>query len=218
MAKKSPSNKPQRAVGVTEFLAKKFETYEFDGPWKESFGSPERNFSALIYGPSGHGKTEFCMKFAKYLTRFGKVYFNTFEQGLSESLQTALIRNNMQEVAGLITFGNRETYAEMWERLERRNSAQIVFIDSRDYMELEHTEFKALINRFPKKAFVITAWEKNGRPKGDHAQAILYMVDMKLQVKDFRVLPRSRFGGEKPFVIWDKKTTSTQPKQAKLDL
>jgi hypothetical protein len=36
-----------------------------------------------------------------------------------------------------------------------------------------------------------------------NAKKIKYMCDVKVEVKDYVAKIRSRFGGNKPFVIWD---------------
>lgn len=192
-----------RAVGVKEFLARKFVTFDFDGQWEASFGKPERNFSMLVYGASGNGKTDFCVKLAKYCAGFGRVYYNSFEEGVSKTLQNALKRNNMQEVAGKVVFGDRESYGDMMKRLGKRNSPHFIFIDSRDYMELTHGQYKKMRDQFPRKSFVVISWSKNGKPYGEHAKKIQYMVDIKVNVRQFKAYPRCRFGGNEPFVIWD---------------
>lgn len=191
-----------RAIGVTEFLARDFDCFEFDGRWAESFGLPEKNFKMLIYGTSGHGKTEFCIQLAKYISRFAMVYYNTFEEGISRTLQKALIRNKMEEVAGKVIFGDRESFAEMMARLKKRNSPKIVFIDSRDYIHLTADQYRKLVNTFPRKCFIIVCWESAGKPKGEHAKAIEYMVDVKVRVHSYVAHVRSRFGGNIPFDIW----------------
>ncbi len=194
-----------RAIGINDFLRRTFDVYHFEGPFLESFGEPEKNFSMIVYGHPGNGKTEFCIQLAKYLAQFRKVYYNSFEQGISKSLQDALIRNNMQEVSGKVIFGNQETLEEMIARLSKRNSPQVIFIDSRDYMQLTHHQYKQLIKLFPRKAFIIITWEAASKPKGEHAKAIEYMTDIKVHVRSFKAFPRCRYGGNKPYVIWDRK-------------
>ena len=191
-----------RAIGVRDFLDKTFDTYAFSGNWLESFGEPEKNFRMVVYGRSGQGKTEFCLQLAKYMAGFGRVYYNTFEQGISKTMQDGLRRNNMEEVAGQLIFGNRETFPEMLARLGKKRSPRICFIDSRDYMNLTQEQYKLLIKRFPRKSFILVCWESGGAPKGDHAKAMLYMCDIKVQVNDFLAYPASRFGGNIPFAIW----------------
>jgi len=193
-----------RGIGINQLLNKEFDVYEFADAWYASFNSPEKNFKALVYGLPGNGKTEFCIKWAKYLTQFGKVYYNSFEQGVSKSLQDAATRNNLKEVSGKMIFGNKETLEEMTDRLSRRNSPKIIFIDSLDYMNFTDGQYKQLTERFPKKAFIIICWEKSQKPQSNYAKKIEYMVDVKIRVQNFKAYPRCRFGGNVPYVIWNK--------------
>jgi hypothetical protein len=192
----------KRAIGVKELLKKEFITYEFEGEWLESFGEVERNFRMLIYGASGNGKTEFVVQLAKYLATFGRVYFNSFEQGVSKSLQAAFRRNKMQHVNGKLVLGDKETFEEMTERLARRNSPKFCIIDSLDYMRLSVEQYRQLVADFPTKAFIIVCWATGRNPKTQAAKDIEYMADIKVRVLEYKAFPRSRFGGNKPYVIW----------------
>lgn len=194
-----------KGIGITDFLNRKFDTFDFDGKWRDSFGEPEKNMRILIYGKPGNGKTEFAIQMAKYLCGFTRVYYNSFEQGISKTLQDALRRNEMQDVAGRIIFGDKEELHEMHERLSIRNSPQVCVIDSRDYMNLTGQQYRDLIEAFPRKCFIILCWESAGKPKGEHAKAIEFMVDVKVHVRDFVAYPRCRFGGNQKYIIWDKK-------------
>jgi hypothetical protein len=200
-----------RAIGIKDFQDKQFDCFAFDGPWKASFGEPEKNFRMLVYGHPGNGKTEFCIQFAKYLSQFKKVYYNSFEQGISKSLQDAVNRNKLQEVSGKIIFGDKETLDEMVQRLSNRNSPHFVLIDSRDYMNLSHQQYKMLVEKFPHKSFVIICWESNSKPRGEHAKQMEYMVDIKIHVKAFKAYPRCRYGGNEVYTIWDK-PSNREPK------
>jgi len=191
-----------RGIGIRDFMERNFDTYPFEGEWKATFGEPEKNFKMILYGRPGNGKTEFSIKLAKYLTQWARVYYNTFEQGISKSLQDALVRNDMMDVNGRVIFGDRESFEEMCERLSHRNSPRIVIIDSRDYMNLTTQQFKTMCERFPQKAIVVICWESGGKPKGEYAKAIEFMCDIKARVYEFKVEPRSRFGGNAPFAIW----------------
>ena len=198
-------------IGITDFYKKEFSELDFDGRWVDSFGRPERNFKALVYGASGNGKTEFMVMLAKYLAKFTKVYYNSYEQKHSKSLQMAIIRNNLNEVAGKVIFADGEPFNEMTERLKKRNSPGAIILDSRDYMELTANQFKKLIELFPRKIFIVVCWEEANKPQGSHAKAMLYMVDVKIRVKNFRAEFRSRFGGNKDYIIWDKPVQETEP-------
>jgi KaiC/GvpD/RAD55 family RecA-like ATPase len=194
-----------RAIGISEFLGRSFDTYPFAGEWLESFGEPEKNMRVIIWGDPGNGKTEFCIRLAKQLAQFTRVYYNSFEQGICKTLQDALQRNNMMEVNGRVMFGNMETFTEMQERLSTRNAPQVCIIDSRDYMNLTTAQFKTLIEAHPRKCFVVVCWEAGGKPRGEFAKQIAYMCDVKIHVRNFTAHMRSRFGGNKNFVIWDRK-------------
>lgn len=204
-----------RTIGITAFLERKFDTFPLEGAWLAALGEPEKNFKMILFGKPGNGKTEFAIQMAKYFAQFTKVYYNSFEQGISKTLQDALKRNNMQEVVGRVVFGDKETFEEMMQRLSGKNAPQIVIIDSRDYLNLTGQQYKALTEAHPRKAFVIICWESGGKPKGEHAKAIEYMCDIKCYVRNFVMEPRSRFGGNEKFVIWDRKQ-NIAGKQSKL--
>lgn len=201
-----------RAIGITDFLARNFKSYGFEGVFKDHLGEPEQNFKMLVYGNPGNGKTEYCIQLAKYLAGFGKVYYNSFEQGISKTLQDAIKRNDLGTVKGKIMFGNRERLEEMVKRLKGKGSPRIVIIDSRDYMNLTTDEFKQLTGAFPRKSFIVVCWEGGGKPKGEHAKAMEFMCDIKVRVMNFRAHPASRFGGNAEYVIWDrpKRNSSAQ--------
>ncbi len=208
-------------TGITDFLAKKYKELDFDGEWLESFGKPEKNFKCCVYGASGNGKTEFIIKLAKYMAKFTKVYYNSHEQKFSKSLRDSLRRNNMQEVNGKVIFADGESVEEMEERLSKKNSPGAIIIDSRDYMKLTIDQFIRLVETFPHKCFIVICWSSGKEPKGQHAKDIEYCCDVKILVKDFKAHMRSRFGGNKPFVIWDKgatKSSTHEHKVAQIDL
>jgi hypothetical protein len=197
-----------RSIGIMDFLDRKFDTYPIEGDFLKSLGEVERNFRMIIYGASGNGKTEFAIQLAKHFAQFTKVYYNSYEQGISKTLQDALIRNNMQDVKGRVLFGDKETFAEMCSRLESKNAPQVIIIDSRDYINLTTAQFKILTRKHKRKAFIILCWERAKKPKGIFAQEIEFMCDIKIRVSDYKAYPRSRFGGNAIYTIWDKKSSA----------
>lgn len=209
-----------RALGVTEFLSKKFVEFEFTDKWLKAMGKPETNFKVIIYGKPKNGKTEFCIQFAKYLTNFGKVLYNSFEQGHSKSLQDAFIRQNMTDVRGKIIVTHKEKYTEMFNRLKKKKSPNIVFIDSLQYIKLSIEQWKELIETFPKKVFVVISHASGDEPKGSSAEAIQYDVDISVQVKGFAAHCQGRFGGGDSIIIWEEgykrylqRTQKVKPKE-----
>ena len=204
-----------KTIGVTDFLAKSFNVFAFTDEWLDSFGEPEKNFTMVIYGDPGNGKTEFAVKFTKYLTNFGRVAYCSYEQGISKSLQDAFKRNQMEDQSGKIIITSGGSFNDLIVLLKKDRSPQIIIIDSLDYMRLTTEQFKTLIKLFPRKAFVVICWSKKETPKSQYAKDIEYMADIKSYVKDFVIQnPRSRFGGNKPFYIWKER----YQKRQKIDL
>jgi hypothetical protein len=205
-----------KAIGVTQFLEKSFDVYDIEGKWLDSFDLIEKNFKMSVTGESGHGKTELVVKFIKELCLKFKVradYFS-YEQGHSKSLQAAINRNNMEEVKGKVMFMTGGTFDELLTRLKRKASARIIVIDSQDYSDLTTKQFKILVKSFPRKAIIITSWANNDKPRNKAAKDIENMCDIKIHVSKYVAYPRSRYGGNKPFIIWDKKDNT--PVQQKL--
>lgn len=201
-------NKPKkvrlpRTLGTKQFIDKKFQVLPFEGIYKDSFGQPEDNFSMIIYGESGNGKTEGEVIICKELTKYGNVYFNSKEQGFSKSLQDAWIRNSLDEVDGKVQLAHKEPYEKMIARLKRKQSAKIVFLDSIQHSHLTYQMWIEMRALFPKKIFILISHSEGRRPQGAAAKAIEYDVDIKVFVKDFVMYVRSRYGGGKPFMIYE---------------
>lgn len=198
------NNKPRlgRALGVTDFLAKRFDEFEFTGQWLAAMGKPERNFKCIVFGRPKNGKTEFCIMFAKYLTAFGKVLYNSFEQGHSKSLQDAFRRQNMEEVKGRVIITHKERFEVMHRRLKIKKSPSIVMIDSVQHIKLTADQWRSLITDFPKKVFIVISHAQGDEPKGSIADFIQYDVDISILVKGFAAQCQGRFGGGDDIIIW----------------
>lgn len=184
------------------FRAKVFKTYDFEGPWRASFGEPEQNFKAIVYGDSGNGKTDFVVQLAKYLARFGKVYYNSFEEGESLTLQQAFDRHDMWAMEGKVILGDREPFDLVIRRMKSRNSPRFCIIDSLDYMRLTVEDYKRFVDELPHKSIIIISWSAGKLPKSQAAKDIEYMVDVKIRVHEYKAYMKCRFGGNAPFIIW----------------
>lgn len=196
-----------RAYSNANVRAARFKTAPFEGAWLASIGMPVLRGTWLIYGGSGSGKTSFCLQLAKYLSQFGRVLYNSLEQGLSPTMQSAWLSGGMEEAGRRVKLLDRESYDELFERLARRQSPEIVIIDSINYLRgLRLSDYQLLSQRYRKKLFIIVAHEKGGEPKGALAQAIRYDADVKIRVEGYRAMVTSRYatagvGGE-DYIVW----------------
>lgn len=225
MQEKPVKHRLSKTITSAQFIKMTFSTLEFTGAWKDFMGCPEDNFSMLLYGESGNGKTEGEVQFCKYIASFGQVYFNSNEQGISLSLQTSWIRNNIVEMGAAVRLVHKEPYDKMVQRLKRKKSAKIVFIDSIQHTKITYDMWIALRAMFPKKIFILISHSDGRLPQGAAAKAILYDVDVKVFVKDFVMYARSRFGGGKSYMIYEQgyrdamqRKTGKKSKQIKLPI
>lgn len=195
-----------KLISAHTVLENKYKTLPINEEWVDIIGMPESNFRMIIYGESGGGKTTFAMRLAKMLTGLGKVYYNSSEQGEGKSIQDAFKRADIGTCPkGSFMLADRHTFAEMMECLGKKRSAPFVIIDSLNYLKLTEAQYKVMIETFPKKVFIIISWSEGKGPKGDHAKAIEYMVDIKVRVNDGEVIALSRFGATEPYRLFPSK-------------
>jgi hypothetical protein len=199
------SKKINRAYSVSNVLSKKFNPLAFSGEWEETLGKPDKAFSAIIYGNTTNGKTEAAIKFAKYLTNFGKVAYDSLEQGLSATIQQALIRNHMDTLDNSFMLLDREPFDELLIRMSKPKSPDFLFIDSVQYTRITKAQYYQLKELMLKKGkgIIWISQAKGKSPKGALADDIMFDVDLKLWVEGFKMFPDGRLnGGGEPFVIW----------------
>lgn len=195
-----------RAYSVQNVLDAKFETLPFEGGWKEAVGCPELTGSWIIYGPPKSGKTGFAMMLAKYMTNFGRVFYNSIEEGLSQSIQLAYQRVGMQEVSGKIIL-EKESIESMIERLKKSKSPRIIFFDSIQFADLKFPEYKKMKSMFPGKLFIYISHIDGKQPEGVTARRVWRDANVSIRVEGFRAFPVGRYGGGQYINISEEKAT-----------
>ncbi|WP_139262298.1 hypothetical protein [Flavobacterium degerlachei] len=199
------AKKINRAYSVSNVLSKKFNPLEFSGEWESTLGKPDKAFSAIIWGGTTNGKTEAAIKFAKYLTNFGKVAYDSLEQGLSSTMQNALVRNHMESCGNSFVLLDREPFDELIIRMSKPKSPDFLFVDSVQYTRITKAQYYQLKELMLKKGkgIIWISQAKGSMPKGALADDIMFDVDLKLWVEGFKMFPDGRLnGGGQPFVIW----------------
>lgn len=200
----------RKILSMRSFLAKKYNQIHLGEPFSRSFGEVEIGSRWLIYGESGNGKTELCVQLAKEISRHGKVLYVSREQGDSSSLQFCFHRNKMEEQHGKVRLVKDVSYTEMCRIIEK-SRAKAVIIDSIDYMGITKDQYKELSEKYRKTLIVMVSWAEGKKPISAAAKAIEYMVDVKIRVQGFAAFPRSRYGGNEPYLIWKKKAEENFP-------
>jgi len=200
-----------RAISNKNIESATFEAAPFSGRWLASFGRPELRGSWIVYGGSGSGKTTFLLQLCKYLTGFKRVAYDSLEQGLSLSFKRAWQRCEMIEAGCRFVLIEKEDVKELWSRLAKRRSSEVVVIDSVHYLtDFTIKDYIKLMKNFPNKLFIFVAHEKNNAPQGAIAEYIRYNSDIKIRVEGYKAFLTTRYEdsekgeGGKDFVIWDK--------------
>ncbi len=193
-----------KALSSTDILAKKFRLFEFTGEMEAAFDQPERSGTWFIWGNSGNGKTSFLLLLIKELSRFERVLYNSLEEGASHTMQNAWERAKMHECGRRVQLIS-EPIEQLRIRLKKRQSPNVVVIDSFQYTGLSFPEYMKLKQEFPKKLFVFTSQAEGRNPLGKSALKVMYDAGLKIWVEGYKAFSKGRYIGANGgiFTIWD---------------
>lgn len=193
-----------RALSVDNVMKLKTKVHQYDGEWELAFNQPEASGVWFVYGASTSGKSSFVMQWAKYMTRFGKVLYNSLEEKVVKSFRDRMRRFNMSEVKKGRFVVVHDNYEALKKRLLRQRSAQIVVIDSDQYMDwtfLQYLEFKAL---FKNKTIMIVSQVEGRQPKSKRSRDIMFDAYIKVWVEGYRAISKGReIGPRGYYTVWD---------------
>lgn len=194
-----------RAMSVTDMMRMKKETYPLEGLWAEAFGEPERNGVWFIWGRSGSGKTSFTMALCKELAKYGKVAYNSLEEGFSLTMKNALVKAGMQDVTRRFIL-LCEDIEELDARLSRRKSPDIVVIDSFQYTQMSFKEYQDFKERHCNKLLIFISQADGNKPAGRTAVSVMYDAALKIWVEGYRAISKGRYFGNKGYyTIWEER-------------
>ena len=193
-----------RVLGLQQLLQKKYQYIDIPQNIKESFGDLVSNFIMIVWGQSGNGKSSFLMQFIKPLMEVGKVLYVSLEEGFEASIQKNVLRHLTEEHLGKIEFADYEmTFEKLCLKLSKRKSPQFIIIDSLQYWNINYETYKRLKEKFPRKTFIFISHANGKNPDGKTATQIRYDSPIKVRVEGYVCFIVSRYGGNKPFVIWE---------------
>lgn len=192
-------------MSVTDILRMKREVYPFGDDWAAAFGQPERNGVWFIWGRSGSGKTSFTMALCKELAKYGKVAYDSLEEGFSLTMKNALVKAGMQDVARRFVLLH-ERMEELDARLSRRKSPDIVVIDSFQYTQMSFREYEDFKERHRDKLLIFISQADGNKPAGRTAVSVMYDASLKIWVEGYRAVSKGRYFGDKGYyTIWDER-------------
>ncbi len=156
-----------------------FKALGFNGEWNDFLGSPSLNFSMVIHGLPGQGKSTFSLLFALYLAEnFGKVIYITAEEGFSKTMQDKLKLNKASHpdlhIADLKSMD--EIKAEV-----NPNMYNFIFIDSLNVLHIDIEDLHELHKRYQGAAMItVSQSTKDGKIRG--SQEIVHVCDIAIDV------------------------------------
>lgn len=195
----------KKALSMVDLMRKNREVYAFEGALREAFGQPEQNGVWFIWGRSGNGKTSFVLQLCKELTRYGKVAYDSLEEGDSLTMQNALMRVGMGDVGRRFILLN-EILKELDTRLKRRRSPDIVVVDSFQYAHIDLKQYEEFIDQHKNKLIIFVSQADGLKPWGRTAQSAMYSASLKIWVEGYRAISKGRYRGNLGYyTIWAEK-------------
>jgi hypothetical protein len=213
-----------KVIGVKQFQQMKFNLLDLSASkFHGLLGKVPRHFIAVIYGFSGNGKTECSVQLSKELASMEmKTAWLSYEQRHGYDFQLSVNRNKMEEVSGYFypidplakVKPNVSLFEELDDYLGKRNSPEVVIIDSLDYLKLTFEQYAYLRNKYcHKKTFIFIAHaSKNGRPIMRITERIIFDGGIGIFVSNYIARPeKNRFGGFEPYVVYEERARILNP-------
>lgn len=153
-------NKGLSGIMTAEQIAsQKFELLPFSGQWLELVGKPEKNFTMMLHGEPGAGKTTFILKFVQYLTKFGNVLYVSSEEFGSATLASK-VKELLNPIPSNLHFASDIAKGSL-------PAYDFIVLDSVNDLGLDIESFKELKASNPKAAFILVLQHtKQGQFKG----------------------------------------------------
>jgi hypothetical protein len=192
-----------RALSVQAVLSMKKAIFPFENKWEEAFGTPERTGVWFIWGNSGNGKTSFVMQLCKELCKFGRVAYDSLEEGDSLSMQNTLRRFGMSAVSRKFLLLNCEPISELSERMNKHKSPDFYVVDSFQYTQMSYKEYIRFKEAHRDKLIIFTSHADGRNPASRAAKSVMYDATLKIWVEGYKAFSKGRFiGSAGKYVAW----------------
>lgn len=192
-----------RTLSAKQVLTIKFDTIRLGGGWDECVGEIETTGIWFIWGNSGNGKTSAVVSLCKELSAFGKVLYNSREEGMSLTMQNTLRRYGMGELGSRFQLANM-SLQELDEKISQQRSPKFVVLDSFQFMGLTYKDFRAFCEKHKNKMLIFVSRTRGRQPEGRAAISAMYDASCKIWVEGYKAFSKGRFVGTTgEMTIWD---------------
>lgn len=192
-----------RTLSAKQVLTIKFDTIRLGGGWDECVGEIETTGIWFIWGNSGNGKTSAVVSLCKELSVFGKVLYNSREEGVSLTMQNTLRRYGIGELGSRFQLANM-SLQELDEKISQQRSPKFVVLDSFQFMGLTYKDFRAFCEKHKNKMLIFVSRTRGRQPEGRAAISAMYDASCKIWVEGYKAFSKGRFVGTTgEMTIWD---------------
>ena len=192
-----------RTLSAKQVLTIKFDTIRLGGGWDDCVGEIETTWVWFIWGNSGNGKTSAVVSLCKELSAFGKVLYNSREEGVSLTMQNTLRRYGMGELGSRFQLANM-SLPELDEKISQQRSPKFVVLDSFQFMGLTYKDFRAFCEKHKNKLLIFVSRTRGRQPEGRAATSAMYDASCKIWVEGYKAFSKGRFvGATGEMTIWD---------------
>lgn len=148
-------------MSAADMMNVSYQTLLFEGDYQKLIGKPQVNFSLMVWGNPGSGKSTFSLGFANYLaSKFGKVAYLSSEEYGSYTLQDKLKR--VGSISDKLFF--------IKDLAQFNKDFQFLVIDSVNNFGLELEQFTQLRKQHPSAGIILVMQAtKGGQFKGSKA-------------------------------------------------
>lgn len=185
--------KLKKALTVANILNQTINRVLFRNAFFEAFRHPQNKGVWFCWGGSGSGKSTFLMKLAKEFAECGlQVFYNLLEEETDDSdvvERTELV--GMSDVKGKFLMQSYN-YDQLCAYLDKRNSPDVVFIDSGIYFFKSFEQYLQFKQKYKKKIIVISGHARGKNPKTDLEDRIMFDAKQKVFISGYLAACKGR--------------------------
>lgn len=147
------------------------------------------------------------MQLCKYLCRFGRVAYDSLEEGACLTMQNTLMRFQMQEVNRRFLLLDAEPLDQLSLRIKRQKAPDFVVIDSFQYTQMTYRQYIEFKEKHRGKLLIFISHATGRLPTGRSAKSVMFDASLKIYVEGYRAFSKGRFIGPRGhFDIWPEKS------------
>jgi len=179
-------------VRANEILKERYDTLKLSINFRNIMGNlpASKQWTMLLHGIAGGGKSTYSLLFAKELSKFGNILYGNFEEAVGATLQAKLkltkLENNKR-----IHFLEPNTEAEFWQHLDN-GIYKYAVVDSLSHIanqEKQVSIFWEKTKKYPAVSFIFICHalkSKDGKTETNYrgASTLGHIVDINQRVVD----------------------------------